>query len=160
MDSKIVLAILGHGTCGKTTSSRWLASTYGLCYKYSTSEFAKTTIELPGDHTNRSEHRVAWGQAIADFNNEDEGIKLYKLMAEDHDIFDGIRRVNELIGVKRWVQGRGKIFVPVWIDRDVPEDPSCEIRPEHCRLTVNNHGDLLDLFFNLDLLWKGMQSFQ
>jgi len=157
MNSKIVLAILGHGTCGKTTSARWLASVYGLCYKYSTSEFAKITIELSGD---KFENRVAWGQAIADFNNQDGGIKLYKLMAKDHNIFDGIRRINELDGVRQWVLAKEKIFVPVWIDRDVPKDPSCEIRPEHCRFSVNNRGELVDLYTNLDFLWKGIREFQ
>ena len=161
MDSGIAIAILGHGTCGKTTSARFLASTYGLGYKHSTSEFAKKTIELPGNHEDRAQHRVAWAQAIADFNNEDEGIKLYKLMAEDHDIFDGIRRVNELGRLYQWMTSRNKIFVPIWIDRAVPEDPGChDIRPKHCRFTVNNHGDLTTLHTNLNLLWRGMQAFR
>ena len=160
MDSRIILTISGHGTCGKTTTARYLTSTYDLNYEHSTSEFAKKTIHLPGDHKDRSKHRVAWAQAIADFNSEDEGIKLYKLMAIRNDIFDGMRRVDELMSLKRWVQNNGHIFISIWVDRDVPIDPSCEIRPEHCRFTVNNRDDLLSLYSNLDILWHGVKNFK
>jgi hypothetical protein len=159
MDSRIILAISGHGTCGKTTTSQCF-STKGLRYKYSTSEFAKKTIELPGSHADRSQHRVAWGNAIADFNNEDGGIKLYKMMISDHDILDGMRRVNELKSLSEWVQSQGGLFLSIWVDRDVPVDPSCEIRPEHCRFTINNRGSLLSLFGNVDIFWHGVNGLQ
>jgi len=159
MDSRVVLAISGHGTCGKTTTSQYFLA-QGLRYKYSTSEFAKKTIELPGDHKNRSQHRVAWGNAIANFNNEDGGIKLYKMMLSDHDILDGMRRVNELESIREWVQSQGDIFLSIWIDRDVPVDPSCEIRPEHCRFTINNRGSMMDLSNNIDIFWHGVNGLQ
>jgi len=159
MNTKVVLAIVGHGTSGKTTIARYFAAICDLHYRYSTSEFAKMHVKLPGDHKDRSQNRVAWGQAIADFNNEDDGIKLYKMMADTHNVFDGIRRVDELQKFGAWVQANGLIFVPIWVDRDVPDDPSCEICPEHCRFSINNRNELLDLWGNIDFFWHGIKSF-
>lgn len=161
MDRKIVLAILGPGKSGKTTVSYWLTATYGFHYQYSTSEFAARVIPLPSNHADRRLHRAEWAQAIADFNNEDEGIKLYKLMLEDHDILDGIRRARELEAVGRFVRSQGRLFVPIWVDRDVPADPAChDVSPVHCRFTINNRGDLEDLRTNLLILCRGLRNFQ
>jgi len=148
------ICIMGFGTCGKGTCAKYLAHRYGLRYEFSTSQFAQRVVTLPGD---KFENREGWGQAIADFNNEDpDGIKLYKLMAETHDIFDGVRRQNELAKLALWLGKQQRHLITVWIDRDVPVDPSCDIRPEHCMFTISNRGSMADLMWRLQLFWEGV----
>lgn len=144
------IAILGHGRAGKTTSAEYLHHrTNGrLRFACSTSEFAKNLLgsRLP-DLQEKPDHlREIWARAIADYNAEDgSGIKLYKTMAGSHDIFDGVRRQEELDKLVEWFASQGRRLWKIWIHRAVPIDPTCLIDRDSCDFVVNNTGTIDDL---------------
>lgn len=152
------LALIAPGRSGKSHAAQWLAANTPLRYTQSTSQAAAAVVyadaamranyqsvdECWGD---RHRHRQAWRTIILSYNCPDK-TRLYREMLDDNDILDGIRCREEFEACRE-----ARIFdVAVWIDRDVPEDPSLNITPEMCDARVNNHGELAEFEENLGLL--------
>jgi len=153
------IAISGHGECGKDTVSQMLAELFGLKYDRSTSEFSASLVykhylrdsypDFQSAWDDRRNHRELWGKAIAELNGSSK-CEIYKMMIEDNEILNGIRRREELMAAKE----AGLIDMIIWVNRDgTPVDSTLDYGPEDCDLVVDNSGDLTDLWFSLcDLL--------
>lgn len=154
------LAVIGHGRSGKDSACTWLGSNTTLRYHESTSEAAAqicfeqlrqkygyTTVEQA--FLNRHKHRREWAEIIWRYN-EPDGLRLYREMLKTNDILNGIRRAGELQALKE----SQMLDATIWLDRDVPEDPSNETRPADADLIISNRGTLEELYAKLTTLAK------
>lgn len=144
-------AICGHGRSGKDTVSKWLKEHTRLRYQESTSEAAaKLCYQCLRDKygystvkeafEDRHNHRQEWAEIIWEYN-EPDGIRLYRDMLEVSDVLNGVRRASEFDALRR----EGMLDLTIWIDRDVPNDPSLEYDSNACDLIIPNYGTLDDL---------------
>jgi hypothetical protein len=146
----VKLAICGPGRSGKDTATDFLAAHTELRYNGSTSEAAAqlcfahlrekygyTSAEAA--FADRHNHRVEWAEIIWDFNKP-HGITLYERMLQTSDILNGIRRAGELNAMRV----RHSDLLAVWIERDVPADPSNEIVSDDCDIVIRNCGTIAE----------------
>jgi hypothetical protein len=149
------LAICGPGRCGKDTASIWLRDHTALRYYGSTSEAAASLVfsKISGEYgyqtveecfQDRHNHRELWAKSIWDYNRP-LGITLYEDMLKVTDVLNGIRRKGEL----QALLSRDMIDLVLWIDRDVPEDPSLEMDSSVADFIIPNNGTLEDLYQRL-----------
>jgi len=154
------IAVCGHGRCGKDTVSNWFDYSTSLCYHESTSQAAAAlcfsqlrekygyiTVEEAFD--DRHNHREEWAQIIW-AHNEPDGLTLYRGMLDTSDILNGIRRAGEL----QAVLAHQMLDLTIWIERDVPKDPSCEITIDDCDIAIPNNGTLEELYQRLERFSK------
>jgi len=159
------LAISGPGQAGKGTVSQYISDNWGIRYQQSTSEAAAAVVfrDITKQYStveecwaDRANHREEWGQIIADFNQPD-GIGLYRQMAGQNDIFDGIRRRAELQKCKEV----GLVDKVVWLNRpNIPLDASLDYGDEEADYIVDNSTTIEDLYSRLNLLWAKLELTQ
>lgn len=153
------VALCGPGRSGKDTVSAYLSVKTALRYQISTSEMACQLIfdtvfpdrylSLEECHADRVNHRVVWREAILAYN-QPSGIRLYEDYQDTHDIFNGIRCKDELqSGLMS-----GFFDLSIWVDREVPEDPSLNFGPSDCDIVIPNQGSLGQLYERLDRVCK------
>lgn len=149
------IAICGPGRCGKDTASNWLAEHTKLRYHDSTSEAAAKLCyqqlhekygysSVQEAFEDRHNHRREWAEIIWAYNQPD-GLTLYRGMLAANDILNGIRRAPELEALRQNLM----IDLVLWIDRDVPEDPSLEMDSSVADFIIPNNGTLEDLYQRL-----------
>lgn len=149
------IAICGPGRCGKNTASDWLNANTRLCYHESTSQAAAQLCfdalaeqygysDAQQAFADRHNHRQEWGKIIWAYNQPD-GLTLYRGMLVSGDILNGIRRAPELQALREALL----IDLVLWIDRDVPDDPSLEMDSSVADLIIPNNGTLTDLYQRL-----------
>lgn len=149
------IAICGHGRCGKDTASDWLNDNTTLCYQESTSQAAAKLCfdalagkygyeNVQGAFDDRHNHRKEWAEIIWSYNQPD-GLTLYRGMLIDSDILNGVRRPAEL----RALRQNAMIDLVIWIERDVPNDPSLEMDSGIADIIIPNNGTFDDLYERL-----------
>ena len=152
------IAIVGRGRAGKTTAARWLAEHTPLRYAGSTSYSAARVVcgdpslsgryeSVDACYADRRNVREEWRRIILDYNGPD-GLRLYREMAAENDILDGIRSRRELEACR----AAGLAEVVVWIERDVPPDPSLDFGPGAADHLIDNTGALAELHDRLGVL--------
>jgi hypothetical protein len=149
------IAIVGPGKSGKTTASQWLAEHTPLRYAGSTSAAAANVVcshatmrgryaTLEECYADRRNRRQEWRDIILQYNQPD-GLRLYRDMVRKSDILDGIRDGRELQACR----DAGLADVVVWMQRDVPTDPSMGFGPEVADRVINNDGSFEELYAQL-----------
>lgn len=149
------IAICGPGRCGKDTAANWLNDNTTLCYQESTSQAAaKLCFDALAEKysyssaqeafDDRANHRVEWANLIWAYNQPD-GLTLYRDMLKIGDILNGIRRTPELLALRQ----NAMIDLVIWIERDVPNDPSLEMDSSVADIIIPNNGILDDLYERL-----------
>lgn len=157
------IAICGPGRAGKDTVANWLAQNTTLRYAGSTSEAATAivyaTIKDQFDYVSeaacfadRHNHRKLWAECIWQYN-QPYGITLYTDMLVISDILNGIRRGPELQALK----DRGMLDLVIWIDRDVPVDPSLEMTSNVADIIIPNNGTIEALHARLIRISRAMR---
>lgn len=152
------IAICGPGRVGKDTVSLWLKANTILRYDRSTSEAAARLCfeafrEKYGYATadeafaDRHNHRREWAECIWRYN-QPHGITLYTDMLQTTDILNGIRRAPELNALRM----RGLIDLTLWVQRDVPTDPSLEMTEDDADIIIPNNQTIADLETRLQRL--------
>lgn len=160
---RLRIAICGHGQCGKNTVSEWFENRTILRYTGSTSWYAAQEVfarmqelgieysSLEQCYEDRGTHRQIWADVIDQMHTEDKTI-LCRRCLEDQDVINGIRRRDELIASRE----AGLLDLIIWIDRDVPNDPTQDYGPEICDISVLNRQDKLALYRRLERLSKSL----
>ena len=151
------LIVIGYARHGKDTVCELLRDEYGLSYK-SSSEFCAERVVFPAMAQNyntasecfadRGNNRERWFNIIADYTKADQA-RIGRELLQEHDIYCGIRRPEEL----RAVQGLGIAEYTIWVDacdRLPPEDvKSCTVEARMADLIIDNNGTLEDLQANV-----------
>jgi hypothetical protein len=149
------IAIVGHGRAGKDTASQWLGEHTTLRYQESTSEAAAKLCyqhlhekysysSVQEAFADRHNHREEWAKIIWDYNQPD-GLTLYRGMLEAGDILNGIRREGELDALREHLM----LDLVIWVERDVPKDPSQEMTSAVADIIIDNNGTLAQLYAKL-----------
>lgn len=135
------IVIVGHGRAGKDTVAEFLRM-LGFKYTHGTSwygrQFVADHLGLPDADAcwhERHKDRQLWKEII-DKNAE----AVYKLCLEENNIITGLRRVRDV----EWFKEHHKPLI-IWVERDVPVDPTLEFGPEQAHIIINNNGTEEDM---------------
>ena len=147
------IAICGHGRSGKDTAAHYLASITPLRLGKTTSEIiapyaaAKLGQPVAVAFADRHNHRVFWFEVGNELRATDPAF-LVRECLKDGEIVVGMRNRSEVltVGQERLVD------LIVWIERDVPTDPTQEYGPELCDVVIPNNGTLEELHRRLGAL--------
>lgn len=141
------LAIVGPGRSGKDHAAEHLASISTLFYSgYSTSAvilpWAADWLGVSAAEAWETRHadRELW-KAIGDELRREDAARLARKTLEVSDICVGIRDRVEMEAVRY----EGLVDLVLWIDRDVPPDPTMGYGPEMADVVVMNRWDLASL---------------
>ena len=141
------LLIVGDGESGKDTVAAMFAEK-GMTFKSSSRAALEIFLydllkqELGYDdieeaYKDRRNFRTLWKLCISVYNLGDPA-RLCREILANNDIYVGMRSKVEL-EVSR------KLFdAVIWVKRDVPKDPTCEITEEMCDFTIDNRGSLVE----------------
>ncbi len=96
----------------------------------------------------RANHRTLWYEAIKAFNDPNP-TKLGRAIFEEHDVYCGLRNVEELEALRK----ESVFDVAVWIDRSNYVRPesvlSCTVNAHMADYTIDNNGTIDDLRRNV-----------
>jgi hypothetical protein len=153
------IAICGHGRSGKDEAARYLARRTPLRFAKSTSEviapYAAAKLGRPVDvaFAERHQNRVFWFNVGNELRAEDPAF-LVRECLKAGEIVVGMRNRSEVVAVR----AERLVDLVVWIDRDVPADPTQEFGVELCDLVVPNRGTLEEFHGRLEALarWAGL----
>ena len=146
-----MIAICGRGESGKQIVSRSLRDHAGLRYTASTSEhavrFVRPALAERGIiydtdlacWLDRRYHRETWRAEIEHYNLGDAA-RMYREMAADQDVLDGLRMPEDLAACR----AEGIVSLAVWVERPGTVDASCRIREEDCDVTIRNDGGIVE----------------
>lgn len=145
----IRILIIGDGGSGKDTLAELLFQAMDL--KYQSSSRAALDIFLydilcqtigysskEEAYADRYNHRLLWKACICTYNRKDPA-KLCRKILERHNIYTGLRSRKEFNAAKHLFD------LILWVDRDVPEDLSNELKSSDAHYVVDNTGTLEDL---------------
>lgn len=153
--NKLAVAVVGHGRSGKDTAAEFLGQLTGLRYVGSTSwiglDYMASRLGLcpMTAWETRHAHRVRWKQYLDEYRADDPA-KLVRLSLERGEIVSGIRDRCELVAARE----HGLVRHIVWIQRDVPVDPTVTFTMQDCDWVIRNDADL-DTFRARVAFWAG-----
>lgn len=149
------LMVMGYGRHGKDTVCELLKEMYGFTFESSSLAAAEHAIypvlrnligykTLEECYNDRGNHRALWYELIKAFNHRD-GARLARLVYHNHDIYCGIRNIEEFDAIKE----AGLFHYAIWVDRSkvLPEETtnSCTVHPGLADYILDNNGDLDEL---------------
>lgn len=156
---RLRIAISGHGRSGKDTAAELLARYSSLRYVAGTSKFAADVVferwgkafylDAEACWQDRHNHRMKWTEIMGEFNRNDP-VAVYRRCLEHQDILTGVRWKDEQAAVR----ASGLVDLWIWIERDVPRDPTQQYGADACDIVILNNGSILDLGDKLIALAK------
>ena len=151
------LCIIGPGRSGKDTVAEWLGKNTEHTYIGGTSWFAaeymftymtengfkyRTVEECWND---RIYHRELWAKIIDEHINKPDPCRLYKDCLKRQSILTGIRREREYESLYENFPD----ILTIWVERDVPIDPTLELTADHADIIILNNESLDRLYEKL-----------
>lgn len=138
------LAIVGMGRAGKDTAGEYLSQTFGLRPVKSSSLNALPLVahmagadDLDAFYAERHANRGFWIEACNALRADDL-TRLARWCLGACDVAVGLRGKHEFAAV----MADGVCDLSVWVDRDVPVDPTVEFAREDCDVVVENRQSL------------------
>jgi len=159
--TKPKLVITGCGQHGKDTVCEILKEEYGFTFESSSQLANKLVIynqlkeyysSLEDCFKDRRNWRILWHQLICRYNTPDK-TRLAKAIFKDHDIYCGLRNIEEFNQAKK----ENLIDVSIWVDasfRKPLEYDSISIKQINCDYVLDNNGTLEELRTNIKILMK------
>lgn len=137
------IAVLGMGRAGKDEAGLFLAKEFGLQAPKSSSLNAlpfvahMIGIDKKQAYAERHQHREFWIEACNQLRKDDL-TRLARWCLGQCDFAIGLRGAKEVPAVV----SEKVVDLTVWIDRDVPTDPTVEFTSKECDFVVQNHWSL------------------
>jgi hypothetical protein len=147
------IAICGPGRCGKDTVAAWFRDHRRMAYAKATSEVivphAARKIGLSDSEmfARRHEFRPLMFDTGVELRRDDPAY-LAREVLKTGDLVVGVRDRVEMEAVRR----EKLVDLAIWIDRDVPPDPTMGYGPELCDIIVPNRWGLPELYGRLETL--------
>jgi hypothetical protein len=154
------LIIIGHAQHGKDTVAEILLGKYGVPFESSSEAACRLFMfdALKGHFgydsqrqcfEDRVNHRDAWGDGIAKYNEPDP-TKLARGIFADSDVYCGMRRERELNAV----MAAGLADFIVWVDaskrKPLEPETSMQLHTYHADWMIDNNGPEEDLERHID----------
>lgn len=138
------ILIIGHGRSGKDTVAQILSNVTGLKWGGVSSYMCKMVAEklgVPPDEAweNRHKNREKWRAIIDEHRKDDPACIVKEMLAEGYSIIAGLRPRAEFDAVKPMFNHT------IWVERDVPSDPTLELTKEDATITIGNNSTLGEL---------------
>lgn len=162
------LMIMGYGRHGKDTVCEILRDDHGMTFESSSYAAAEHAIypvlrHLMGYKTieecynDRANHRALWYELIKAFNHQDPA-RLARLIYHNHDIYCGIRDIDEFRAIKR-----AKLFdFAVWVDAcermPVETTKSCTVHWCQADYILDNNGTEAELRVSINQMVYRLQQ--
>lgn len=147
------IAICGHSRAGKDEAAEWLQRNAGFRYGGSLSTYitpfaaARLGMSESEAYACRHKHRDLWKAIGIEMRSVDPGC-LVGLALRAGNLVVGTRDRCELES-DLW---RELIHLVIWIERDVPIDPTLEYGSEVAHIVIENNGSLAELGLKLQAL--------
>lgn len=147
------IAIVGPGRSGKDEMAIRLAGTTSLRYSRSTSEVIaphaakRLGLSVKEAFRRRHEDRELWYRIGVELRADDPAF-LAREVLKDGDIVVGVRDRLEL----ETTCDEGLVDLVVWIDRDVPPDPTLTYGVDLADIIIPNRWELADFHRRIDRL--------
>jgi len=151
---KLTLGIIGPSRAGKDEAAEWFVNHCGLKYNGTTSVVISRKVAMREGitfaqaHAQRHERKMYW-RALGDKLRANDPAYLAKeILNPDSNLLVGVRARIEMIEVRRL-----KLCdLVIWVDRDVPNDPTLEFGPELCDIVIQNRWDVPSYHSRLEKL--------
>ncbi len=146
------IAIVGRGRAGKDVSGAWFGANTPLRYVGSTSNVVcpliarELGISAEEAWLDRHNNRMFWYNWCNEYRKDDPA-KIAKVCLENGDIVVGLRDWREIEAIKEL----HIVDLVIWIERNVPEDPTMTYGPEYADIVINNNGTIEELY---EKLWN------
>jgi hypothetical protein len=151
------VAILGMGRAGKDEAAEFLAKTFGLSPVKSSSlnalPFVAHMIGMDPEaaYAERHQHREFWVEACNQLRKTDL-TTLARWCLGQCDFAVGLRGRDEVPAV---VKG-GVVDLTIWIERNVPTDPTVEFTSKECDFVVENYWSLEEFHTRLARIGRAL----
>jgi hypothetical protein len=93
-----------------------------------------------------------WREELDKLRERDPAL-LVKMVLRESDIVCGIRAKIEFEAAK----ALGLIDLSIWVDRDVPVDPTLSFGVDDCDMVLRNHSTVEDLYLKLEHLARSLR---
>lgn len=148
------IAICGPGRAGKDEAAHWFNANTSLRYFGFSTSMAITPhaakhlgISEEEAFARRHRDRELWYELGNNLRQNDKAF-LARQTFEHGDIAVGIRDREEL----QTIIDEGLVDLAIWIDRDVPADPTLKYGPESCDIIVQNRSCISEFHTKLNRL--------
>lgn len=137
------VAFCGPSRSGKDEAARWLSTHTPLRFSRTTSEAIaphvarRLGLAVEVAFARRHQDRYLWFEVGNELRAVDPAF-LVRETLRDGDICVGLRQAEEVTAAR----DEDLIDLFVWVDRDVPDDPTMTFGPELCDVVVPNRGSL------------------
>jgi hypothetical protein len=153
-----VIALIGHSRSGKDTAAEWLRDNTILRYKggssYQACEYVAGKLGLSWQDAWRTRHerKDEWFKLLNEYR-QDDITKLVRACLTHSDIICGVRDRDELLKCR----AEGLLDLIIWVDRQVPDDPTLTIKKEDCDIVIENNSTFASYYIKLARLCKLMR---
>lgn len=144
-----VLALCGFGRAGKDTAAEWFRDNTKLVFKGGCSWTAlpymagrlsadlgrEVTVEEA--YATRHQDRMKWYNYMNEYRAVDAALIIRDVLKHS-DIVCGVRDKCELLTAKK----EGLLDLIIWIERDVPVDPTVTYSIEDADIIIRNNSDI------------------
>lgn len=147
------IAICGHGRSGKDTAGRWLAENTPLRLGLTTSQViapviaAEDGVSVEVAFARRHQERERWFRRGNELRRNDPAYLVRGCLAGG-EIAVGLRNADEIEAAR----AEGLIDLFVWVERDVPRDPTQTFDASLCDVVILNNGTLAEFHERLRAL--------
>jgi len=156
--------VCGNARHGKDTVSLYLTVVYGLQYESSSLFVCRRFIfdrlaplygyaTVEECYADRGNHRKEWFDLIVEYNGEHLD-RVSREIFEEHDIYCGLRNIDELNASKANKTHDFEIWVDASKRKSLEPATSLTITADDCSHYVDNNGTLIELFENVDTLMQ------
>jgi len=150
------IVVVGHGRSGKDESLVIIERLTNLRSAGTLSKYLTPFVALEQGVTEeqayatRHENRALWMRVGNAMRANDPSI-LARMAFQHGDVTGGVRGRPEIEAIR----AERLADLIVWIDRDVPVDPTMEYGPEYADVRIDNNGSLADL----EAKWRNLLAF-
>lgn len=166
-----VIALCGYGRAGKDTAAEWLRDHTVLRFSGGCSwtalpymarrlseDFGRLVTEEEA-YRRRHEDRMKWYTYMNEYRKDeyrkDDPARLIRDVLQHSDLVCGVRDRCELLAARE----EQLLDLVVWIDRDVPVDPTVTYSIDDCDIVVRNHGTIHEFHQRLYRLARSLRLF-
>jgi len=153
---KPVIAFCGYGRAGKDTGAEWFRDHTALVFKGGCSWTARVymaerltqdlgrLVTVDEAYARRHEDRMKWYTYMNEYRKDDPA-RLIRDCLTHSEIICGIRDRAELLAARE----EGLLDLIIWVDRDVPVDPTVTYTVDDCDIIIRNHRSVMAYYSKL-----------